>query len=316
MNEETLIIQINQLFEEMVRIQHSAIGDETKVFNDLQRLLNELATRGGNDIQEFIKELSAKPQHNLDFQIFCNNLLKKLSPSAKNASELISALRAEKWDKAKELIQSGIDVNYVDQLGLFPLLIASVRGNKECVETLLSHGAKVDTKNGEALFKAIEEGHLDIVEILLAAGVDVNIQWGGDTPLYMAVKKGHKDIVLLLLSKGANLNIRNGSWNMPLHIATSGGNVEIVRILLSNGADMNIFDGGGYTPLHKAIMGRKLEIFRILLEAGADPNAKAEQREYSRLQTVTPLRLLEDLLEEGELKETMRSMLRNHGAKQ
>lgn len=320
MNKEILKDQINQLFDEMVRIEHTAVGDENKVRNDLQRLLNELATQGGSDTQEFIKELSARPHHNLDFLVFCNNLSDKLNPPKELASELIHAVRVGDLDKIRDLIRRGADVNYVDMYHDFPLGVAAEKGDSESVKTLLASGAKVDVRGRRqetALIVAAREGHLEIAELLFEYGADRNaVNYDNDTPLHVAVEKGHKNVVLLLLSKGANPSLRGGSWNTPLHIAVRNGTVEIVRVLLSNGADINIFDGGAYTPLHWVILSQNLEIFRLLLEAGADPNAKANEREYSRFGRHTPLEWVESQLKEGELKETMKNMLRNHGAKQ
>ena len=52
-----------------------------------------------------------------------------------------------------------------------------------------------------ALFIASEEGHSDVVKLLLGAeGINVNqADEDGETALYIASQKGHLDVVKLLL---------------------------------------------------------------------------------------------------------------------
>ena len=82
------------------------------------------------------------------------------------------------------------------------LRIASKEGHVELVEMLLNNGANVNAKNSygvTALHIASREGHTDIVAMLLEKGADVNAKtnWG-DTALMAASWKGHKEIVKLL----------------------------------------------------------------------------------------------------------------------
>ena len=87
-----------------------------------------------------------------------------------------------------------------------PLLyLASVRGNTEIVQILLSDGYSDPNyaHNGDSspLYVACQENHLDTVKILVANGADIEFKFReGFTPLYVASQRGNIDIVNLLIN--------------------------------------------------------------------------------------------------------------------
>ncbi|XP_047508420.1 ankyrin repeat and SAM domain-containing protein 1A-like isoform X8 [Pieris napi] len=66
------------------------------------------------------------------------------------------------------------------------------------------------------------------------------------TPLHRASKNGHKEVVQVLLAAGIDPNIRTNSGT-PLHDAACFGKASVVRILLAKGADLRALDGRGKT---------------------------------------------------------------------
>ncbi|XP_039747690.1 uncharacterized protein LOC120624931 [Pararge aegeria] len=62
------------------------------------------------------------------------------------------------------------------------------------------------------------------------------------TPLHRAAKNGHVEVVQVLLAAGIDPNIRTNSGT-PLHEAACFGKASVVRILLEAGADLNEVDG-------------------------------------------------------------------------
>ena len=72
------------------------------------------------------------------------------------------------------------------------------------------------------------------------------------TLLTLAAEEGHEDVVLLLLNNGADPNKANNSGRTPLHSAASSGNSSIVRQLLYSGATPDIQDEFGWTPMFMA----------------------------------------------------------------
>ena len=60
-------------------------------------------------------------------------------------------------------------------------------------------------------------GHVEVVEILIQAGGDVNIQTDGSgfTPLHSASNNGHVEVITTLLAAGADKTIKDKSGNTP-----------------------------------------------------------------------------------------------------
>jgi ankyrin repeat protein len=80
-----------------------------------------------------------------------------------------------------------------------------------------------------ALSLAAQQGHAEIVRLLLDAGEDPNrynpaSNHPHTTPLHQAVLGGHEAVVRLLVERGARLDIRDTIWqSTPLGWAVHGG---------------------------------------------------------------------------------------------
>ena len=106
------------------------------------------------------------------------------------------------------------------------------------------------------LFWAAQEGHTEIVDLLLAAGANVNVSDpGGFTPLKQAVSESHLDVLERLLLRGADVNWRCASDGgcTSLHTAAAYGLTECIRILLLYGAARDALNDRAQTPYDTAI---------------------------------------------------------------
>ena len=114
-------------------------------------------------------------------------------------------------DMPELLVDRGADVNAQltgeDATGWTALMFAANNGHPELVELLIARGADVDLQGADgvtALMRAACEGDHRSVNILLAAGADVNLQTAtGETAISLAQSEEHGEIVELLRKKGA-----------------------------------------------------------------------------------------------------------------
>ena len=67
--------------------------------------------------------------------------------------------------------------------------------------------------------------------------------------LHSAANNNELEVVELLIKSGADVNARAAGGGTSLHQASFGGNDAIVRLLLQNGADVHPLDGRNNTPL-------------------------------------------------------------------
>ena len=116
----------------------------------------------------------------------------------------------------------------------------------------------------------------ELVARLLERNADPNgFDKDGVPPLHYAMQSGTKEVVEMLVAAGTNLNIPDASGATFLNVMVGRGNVEMTRLLLDQGASPKIPGSNGSTPLHVvAALGNGsefVEIAELLIERGADP---------------------------------------------
>ena len=172
-----------------------------------------------------------------------------------------------------------INPNAQDQDGRTALISAAARGDLEVVNVLVQRGADVNVKDKKgytALFHAIEAMYDDVALVLLSQPtLDPNARGkNGATALISYVWRTRRDAVEKLLERGADVNAQDADGDAPLHGAAQIGDVEIINLLLDKGADPNLKNRLGGTPLMwAAVFGNEPAAVR-LLERGANPALK------------------------------------------
>jgi len=86
--------------------------------------------------------------------------------------------------------------------------------------------------DGPALLLASQDGHAEVVSILLAAGADFHhANPEGSTALIMASQGGHAEVVSILLAAGANVHHTTNDGSTALRYATLRNHPEVVTLL-------------------------------------------------------------------------------------
>ncbi len=120
-------------------------------------------------------------------------------------------------------------------------LIQAADSEPDAVRKLLAAGAN---PNGMPLIMAIQCDEAEIVQMMLAAGAEVNSPFQHTTPLVHAISASYPNIVDLLLRAGADVNQATPDGTIPLTAARTQGRTnatvhernQIVEMLIKAGA--------------------------------------------------------------------------------
>lgn len=94
-----------------------------------------------------------------------------------------------------------------------------------------------------------------------------DLNYKRDLALIEATRNGHLNIVQLLINSGANLEVQDFYGEKPLTIAIKKQQIKIVQTLIKAKANVNAPDGNGFNPLSIAIQLRNPDLIAALLAA-------------------------------------------------
>lgn len=128
------------------------------------------------------------------------------------------------------LLAHGADPNVQNNRGETPLELAAQYGRLQVVQMLI---------------RAHPELLLPFKQRDACAASPTTVQ---HSPLHLASRNGHKNVVEVLLAAGVNVNLLTSSGT-ALHEAALCGKDNVVRALLDTGADLDATDSEGRTAL-------------------------------------------------------------------
>jgi len=202
---------------------------------------------------------------------------------AQEGSKLIEAIMYQEFDKAKELVKNGVDVNYQDESsGSTALILACQYGFVDMATFLIDNNAELDLQedNGKTALMVSAGASEELFNLLLSKEANPNIKTNdGTTALTQAcigilMEKVSLEVVQTLINKGANVDEAPTSGRAEgytcLMTAARNDQPELVKILIKNGADVNKMAKDGNTALSLAEKEEDQEMITLLKKLGAE----------------------------------------------
>lgn len=221
-------------------------------------------------------------------------------------SPLSLAAAANSIDMIEVLLKAGADINlcqcdafealleskyygiegFVDSRLVFAsaLQVATLNDQFEAIESLLDHGADVESCHGATplMIAACEVIDTQETELLLQHGASVNAKLEEHPTnidaLGFATRSKNIGVIEALIFAGADLNspVVGEGGRTPLQRACQEGNLEAALRMLNHGADINApcAEVGGITCLQAGARFGNISLVKMLLSWGADVQAR------------------------------------------
>lgn len=176
--------------------------------------------------------------------------------------ELFDAIRSHDLAAVQTIVETGdvdLDPPYQPNQINKALAYATIFGNLEIVQYILAQGVDIDGRvsyYGTALLRASEMGHYDMAEFLIRSGADVNA----------ANAFGISAVV------GYSLACNTQMLSMALEY---GGNIDQAHVMTVTNGDGEL----AYNPIQWAVLKGNMECVQFLVAHGADLNVISRDNE-------------------------------------
>jgi ankyrin repeat protein len=188
-------------------------------------------------------------------------------PDNKGGTPFMWAAHKGMLEAVEKLVARGVNMVATSAEGLTALHCAIINENEAVALRLIEHlidrnlsaALHAPTNLGRTpLMLAAEEGMLDVVKALVAAGADVTAADAeGYTALHHAIRSNQE---------AEALDEYDNEGDNPLMLAAEERMLDVVKALVAAGADVMAADGNGNTALHHAIRSKHEAVALFLIE--------------------------------------------------
>lgn len=207
-------------------------------------------------------------------QVRDNDDCELLHTAASSGSVQTASVLASAFNTSREPFEA---LNARDRQDWTPVYHAAENGHTDIVELLLKYKRSTESEDEDyqqAAELAAARGHLATVKLFMSAVKTTS----GYEVLEAASRAGQLLVVEYLLRNELASPDGHPSYGRPISSAASTGYNEVVRTLLRYNAAVNIEDATRRTPLHHAAENGRYHVAQTLLKKGASVTAPDLQR--------------------------------------
>jgi len=162
----------------------------------------------------------------------------EINPPNTNQKETICRpISDEECENILNELKNGFSPNEIGHNGWTPFLLSVANGDMKLAKLFIEYGADINVKNTmerSALHFAIKYNFSDFVKLLIKHNVNVNISETcgyAKNPIIEAVIEGNLNIVELLIEAGANINVQDLNGKRALQYAEENNFGDIAKTL-------------------------------------------------------------------------------------
>ena len=202
---------------------------------------------------------------------------------------LFDFIKNHQYDKLINIIKTDdkIDLNEIDESGLYLIQYAILFRQKDLVALLISKGCKLDIldSDGRSIFYVpIKFGYNEIVKLLINfSNVVVGIPLlemqdnKQNIPIHYAIMFNKYDIIEEILHSDSNINFKDIDGNTALHLLVKNiksDKIYILKNMIAKKIGINHINKLGQNALHIAIDNGNYDVAKILLDANININTE------------------------------------------
>ncbi len=187
-------------------------------------------------------------------------------------SALMTCARTGNPKAVLALVSHGADVNVTEKMHHQTALMWAIsEQHPDAARILIEHAADIHARSAiHRQYVALKIPHVGEQR---GRNSGEWVKMGGSTPMLFASRTGNRDLVQMMLAAGSDVNETAPDGNTALLIAAHSGYGMLAQWLLDQGADANAA-GPGYTALHLAVLKGDRALMGALLNHNANPNAR------------------------------------------
>ena len=156
-----------------------------------------------------------------------------IDPRLDSESALQAAVHMGNRDIAMFLLDEGedADLGAASMLGMVRSVEKALRANPALIRSKGAHGIPM-------LYIIAVGGSVDVADLFVARGADLEQRYAGYTVLHTAARCGHAALVAYLVERGAEVTARDFNGRTPAMLASDSGYPSIERMLRASSKEL------------------------------------------------------------------------------